>query len=109
MVIDTGPTIIYTISVTATNAEGMSATASITIHVKTPPGPIVVNITSPADFSRFTAQNQVTDSNGNYCGPVSFTATASGVPDRCPTRGPIRSRATSTRGRRRSLATFRRP
>jgi hypothetical protein len=37
-----------------------------------------VNITSPPDNWTFTVQNQVTDNNGNYCCPVSFTATASG-------------------------------
>jgi hypothetical protein len=84
--VGTGPVItnienalgVHTITVTATNAEGKSATASVTIQVSSPPGPIVVNITSPLDNSGFQVQNQVPDSNGNYCGPVSFTATASG-------------------------------
>ena len=30
------------------------------------------------DNSQFQVQNQVTDNNGDYCGPVSFTATALG-------------------------------
>jgi hypothetical protein len=68
----------HKITVTATNAEGKSATAVITIKVQAPPGPITVNITSPPDNSQFQVQNQVTDNNGDYCGPVSFTATALG-------------------------------
>lgn len=58
---------VHKVTVTATNAEGKSATASIKIEVVgAPPGPINVNITSPADGSIFTVQNQVPDNNGNF-------------------------------------------
>jgi hypothetical protein len=68
---------LHTITVTATNGDGKSASDSVNVRVLPPQGPIHVQITSPTDGS-FVGYGTYNSSLMEWCRAVQFTASASG-------------------------------
>jgi hypothetical protein len=69
----------HTITVKATNGDGKSASASITVAVEAPPEPgaPIVSITSPKN-GQFFGPGPFNEKNGEYCVKVKLEATATG-------------------------------
>jgi hypothetical protein len=66
----------HVVKVTATNGDGKSASATITIRVNSPPSPLHVTITSPADQSSFGAPYSPDPTD--YCDDVTFQTSVTG-------------------------------
>jgi hypothetical protein len=71
------PVGLHTITVTATNGDGKSASATISVRVLTPPGAVTASIASPPDGSEIAAC-LIDEKHGNeYYADVQFMASAS--------------------------------
>jgi hypothetical protein len=68
---------LHSITVTATNGDGKSASATISVRVLTPPGEVTASITSPLDGSELAACLVDENHSNQYYVDVHFMASAS--------------------------------